>query len=160
MDQELSLSASSKFGQVRWLILFGVWLIYFCFGLTIASMAPLLSPISAELGIGNGLMGVILGAWPLTYILAAIPCGILLDRLGARRMLLLAALVMAASGVARSYAETPVELLIAVALFGIGGPMISVGAPKIIARLFQGKTRATVVRWGTVRGPPVTPGLG
>lgn len=145
MDQELSLSASSKFGQVRWLILFGVWLIYFCFGLTIASMAPLLSPISAELGIGNGLMGVILGAWPLTYILAAIPCGILLDRLGARRMLLLAALVMAASGLARSYAETPVELLIAVALFGIGGPMISVGAPKIIARLFQGKTRATAM---------------
>ncbi|MEQ8368869.1 MAG: MFS transporter [Roseicyclus sp.] len=145
MTQPLSSSAVPDTGQVRWLILLGVWLIYFCFGLTIASMAPLIGPISAELGIGNGLMGAILGAWPLTYILAAIPCGILLDRLGARRMLLLAALVMAASGLARSYAETPFQLLLAVSLFGIGGPMISVGAPKIIARLFQGKDRATAM---------------
>jgi len=145
MTQALSPSGPSKTAQVRWLILFGVWLIYFCFGLTIASMAPLVSPISAELGISNGLMGAILGAWPLTYILAAIPCGILLDRLGSRHMLLLAALVMAASVLARSCAETPMQLLLAVALFGIGGPMISVGAPKIIARLFHGKTRATAM---------------
>ena len=145
MAQALPSSAPKKSEHVRWLILFGVWLIYFCFGLTAASMAPLLEPISAELGIGNSLMGAVLGAWPLTYILAAVPCGILLDRLGARRMLLLAALVMAASGLARSYADTPLQLLLAVALFGVGGPMISVGAPKIIARLFEGKTRATVM---------------
>jgi cyanate permease len=145
VNLDLSPSHSSEAATIRWLVLFGVWLVYFCFGLTIASMAPLVGPISAELGIGNGVMGMILGAWPLTYILAAIPCGILLDRLGARRMLLLASLVMAASGLARSYAETPVQLLLAVALFGIGGPMISVGAPKIIARLFHGKTRATAM---------------
>jgi cyanate permease len=145
MTQVPSPSAPASASEVRWLILLGVWLIYFCFGLTVASMAPLVSPISADLGIGNGMMGLILGAWPLTYILAAIPCGILLDHLGARRMLLLACLIMAASGLARSYAETPLQLLLAVSLFGIGGPMISVGAPKIIARLFQGKTRATAM---------------
>ncbi len=145
MTHTLSPSVPCKTAPVRWLILFGVWLIYFCFGLTAAAMAPLVSPISAELGISNGLMGVILGAWPLTYILAAIPCGILLDRLGARRMLLLATLLMASSGLARSYAETPVQLLLAVALFGVGGPMISIGAPKLIARLFQGKTRASAM---------------
>jgi cyanate permease len=145
LTQAHSPSEPTQTLRVRWLILFGVWLIYFCFGLTIASMAPLLSPISAELGLSNSLMGAILGAWPLTYILAAIPCGILLDRLGARRMLLLAALIMAASGIGRSYAQTPVQLLLAVALFGIGGPMISIGAPKLIARLFQGKTRASAM---------------
>lgn len=138
-------SQPAEAGSVRWLVLFGVWLVYFCFGLTIASMAPLIGPISAELGVGNSVMGLILGAWPLTYIIAAIPCGVLLDRLGARRMLLLASLVMAASGVARSYSDTPLQLLLSVALFGVGGPMISVGAPKIIARLFQGKTRATAM---------------
>ncbi|MBT8408906.1 MAG: MFS transporter [Alphaproteobacteria bacterium] len=128
-------------GYGRWLILLGVWLIYFCFGVTIASMAPLVGPISAELGIGHASMGAILGAWPLAYIAAAIPCGILLDRLGARRMLFAATLIMAASGVARSVAGSPAELLLAVALFGIGGPMISVGAPKVIARLFEGPDR-------------------
>jgi cyanate permease len=138
-------AADAAPNRVRWLVLFGVWSIYFCFGLTIASLAPLVAPISADLGIGNAGMGLILGAWPFAYIVAAIPCGILLDHLGARRVLALAALVMAASGAARSLAETPTHMLLAVALFGLGGPMISVGAPKIIARLFEGKARATAM---------------
>ncbi len=129
----------------RWLVLAGVWLIYFSFGVMIASMAPLLAPISAELGIGNSTMGAILGAWPLTYIVAAIPCGILLDRFGERRMLFAATLVMAASDLARSLADTPLELLLAVGLFGAGGPMISVGAPKLIAGLFEGRDRGTAM---------------
>ncbi|MFK7836855.1 MAG: CynX/NimT family MFS transporter [Sulfitobacter sp.] len=132
-------------GMGRWLVLIGVWLIYFSFGMTIASMAPLVGTISADVGVGNSGMGAILGAWPLTYIFAAIPCGILLDRFGARSMLFLACLVMAGSGVARSLAETPIQLLLAVALFGVGGPMISVGAPKIITGLFEGKDRGTAM---------------
>lgn len=129
----------------RWTILAGVWLIYFCFGVTIATMAPLITPIGTELNIGNTTMGAILGAWPLTYIFAAIPCGILLDRYGARPMLFVAALIMAGSLVARSYADTPIQMLLAVAFFGLGGPLISVGAPKIIANLFDGKARATAM---------------
>jgi cyanate permease len=129
----------------RWIILAGVWMIYFCFGIIIASMAPVLAPISRDLDISNSTMGMILGAWPLTYIFAAIPCGILLDRLGPRRMLFCAALIMALSAVARSLATTPTQLLLAVAFFGFGGPLISVGAPKIIAGLFQGPARATAM---------------
>ncbi len=132
-------------GAAPWLILFGVWLIYFCFGLMLASMGPLITPIGSELGISNSMMGLILGAWPLVYIFAAVPCGMLLDRLGARRMLFAASLLMAASGLARGLAETPVQMLLAVGLFGIGGPMISVGAPKVIAGLFEGTRRATAM---------------
>lgn len=142
MDEGSQNGPRSEFSTVRWLILFGVWLIYFAFGVVASSMAPLITPISADIGIDNAVMGLILGAWPLTYIVAAIPYGVLLDRWGARRMLLAAALLMAASAFARSLADTPIELLLAVALFGIGGPMISVGAPKVIARLFEGKDRA------------------
>ncbi|MFK7751830.1 MAG: CynX/NimT family MFS transporter [Sedimentitalea sp.] len=129
----------------RWLVLGGVWLIYFSFGMTVASMAPLVGQISAELGVGNATMGAILGAWPLTYIFAAIPCGVLLDRFGARWMLFLACLIMASSGLARSVADTPVQLLLAVAAFGAGGPMISVGAPKMITGLFQGPQRGNAM---------------
>ncbi|MEM1429042.1 MAG: MFS transporter [Pseudomonadota bacterium] len=128
-------------GTGRWVILGAVWLIYFCFGVTAASMAPLVAPISDDLNTGNAVMGLILGAWPAAYIAAAIPCGAALDRFGARRMLFLAALIMAASGIARSTAETPVQMIVAVALFGLGGPLISIGAPKVIARLFEGPSR-------------------
>ncbi|MCR9125595.1 MAG: MFS transporter [Rhodobacteraceae bacterium] len=131
--------------RARWVMLGGVWLIYFCFGLTIASMAPLVSLIAADLGASNAAMGAVLGAWPLTYIAAAIPCGILLDRLGVRVTLFAATVIMAASGVARGMADTTGMLMLAVALFGIGGPMISVGAPKLIAGLFEGPSRGTAM---------------
>lgn len=132
-------------GRGRWAILAGVWLSYFCFGVTIAVMAPLIGPISAALGIGNAMMGLILGVWPLVYIAASVPAGVLLDRLGARRMLFAAALIMAASALARGLAQDQWQMLAAVGLFGIGGPIVSVGAPKIIAGLFEGRGRATAM---------------
>ncbi|HSF94816.1 MAG TPA: MFS transporter [Thermohalobaculum sp.] len=129
----------------RWAVLGGVWLVYFCFGLTTASMAPLVAPITAELGIGYAAMGAILGAWPLVYIAAAVPCGMLLDRLGTRVALMLAALIIAASGVARGLAGNELALFAAVGLFGIGGPLISIGAPKLIAQWFEGPSRGTAM---------------
>ena len=132
-------------GRYRWMLLFGVWLIYFCFGLTMASLAPLVVPITTELGIGHSAMGAILGAWPLVYIAAAIPCGVLLDRIGARMALLISALVIAASGVARGMAGDATALFLAVGLFGIGGPLISIGAPSLIAQRFEGPSRGTAM---------------
>jgi len=132
-------------GSYRWVLLGGVWLVYFCFGLTTASMAPLIAPITAELNIGHSTIGAILGAWPLVYIVAAVPCGLLLDRLGARAALLAAALLMAASGVARALADNGAVLFAAVALFGVGGPLISIGAPKLISHWFEGPSRGTAM---------------
>lgn len=131
--------------SARWPVLIGVWGVYFSFGVVIASMAPLVGSIRADIDVNNATMGLILGAWPITYILCAIPCGMLLDRLGARRMLAISTLIMAASALVRSYADTPLELFLAVALFGAGGPMISVGAPVAIAKLYEGKARATAM---------------
>ena len=113
-------------------------------------MAPLLHNIRQDIVVNNVIIGLILGAWPITYILCAIPCGLLLDRIGPRRMLAIATLIMASSALARSLADTPLELFLSVALFGVGGPMISVGAPLVIVRLYSGKARATAM------GPYVT----
>lgn len=129
----------------RWPVLAGVWGVYFSFGVVIASMAPLVAAIRTDIDVNNAAMGLILGAWPITYILCAIPCGMMLDRLGARRMLAISTLIMAASALVRALADTPVELFLAVALFGAGGPMISVGAPVVIAKLYTGKARATAM---------------
>ena len=125
----------------RWAILFGVWLMYFSFGLCIASMAPLVAEISVDLGIGNATMGGILGAWQLTYIAAALPLGALLDKTGVAVGLLLSSAVMALSLAMRAMAGSEVLLFAAVALFGMGGPLVSIGAPKLIALWFKGASR-------------------
>ena len=119
----------------------GVWLIYFGFGLLSAAMAPLIDPVSRDLGLSYTTMGAILGAWPLVYIVAAAPCGAFVDRVGLRWSLFLAALILAASGGLRTVAFDAVSLFVAVGLFGIGGPLISIGAPKAIAQWFRGAER-------------------
>ncbi len=122
-------------------MLAGVWLAYFCFGSVSAAIAPLVSQVTHELDLTHTQMGSILGAWQLVYIGAAIPAGGLLDRIGPRRAIALGTLVVAASGIMRGFATDYWTMLIAVATFGIGGPLISVGAPSVIARWFVGRER-------------------
>lgn len=136
----------------RWVLLGGIWAIYFCFGLIIVSMAPLIPVIASELDISNGTMGAILGTWPLVYIVSAIPCGILLDKLSPRLALLLATVFMAASVLLRGLAPDQLTLFLAVGVFGLGGPLISVGAPKYAARWFQGQHRGFAIGFCTT-GP-------
>ena len=81
----------------RWAMLGGVWLLYFAFALAIASMAPLVYRLLADLGMDRAEMGTVLAAWQLTYIFSSVPCGGLLDRFGPRRMMFASILVIAAS---------------------------------------------------------------
>ena len=127
--------------RYRWLVLFGVWLIYATFGMTAVSLAPLVGAITRDLGISHGSMGAIFGAWQLVYIFAAIPGGSLLDRMGVRKALFLAALLIAASGLLRGLAGDYITLFLAVAVLGHGGPLISTGAPKMVQGWFQGAER-------------------
>lgn len=126
---------------VRWPILAGVWLLYCCFGVTAAGMAPLVAPITRDLEISHSVMGGVLGVWQLVYIAASIPCGLLLDRLGARWALFIGALLIAASGLFRSVAPDAVALCLAVGVFGLGGPIVSAGSPKVVSQWFEGSAR-------------------
>lgn len=125
----------------RWVMLSGLWLIYFCFGLVAFGLAPLVSLVAVDLDVELAGMGLILGAWPLTYIFLAIPAGAALDRFGVRRGLLLGIAFIALSAAARAVAESGFQLFLAVALFGVGGPLVSIGAPKLIGRWFVARER-------------------
>src|SRR5687767_8148156 len=98
----------------RWAMLAGVWAVYGTFGLLSSAMAPLVKIIIADLGINQAAMGSILGAWPLVYVVTAIPLGALLDRIGLRRGLLLCATVMGVSGLLRAVSYDYAMLFFAV----------------------------------------------
>ncbi|XOV84873.1 MAG: CynX/NimT family MFS transporter [bacterium] len=125
----------------KWWILAGLWLLYASFGLVVASVAPMVQDILAELSMSHSAMGSVMGAWQLVYIFAAIPCGILLDRIGGRYALLMAAALIGASALGRAFATDYFSFLIAVMLFGVGGPIVSSGAPKVVAEYFTGSQR-------------------
>jgi cyanate permease len=125
----------------RWWVLSAVWLSYFSFGLTAVTLAPLVSQITGDLGMNNAHMGTVMGAWQLVYIASAIPCGILLHRIGTRHSILMAFVLIGLSAMMRALAYDHLSLFLAVAIFGLGGPLVSIGAPKLISVWFAGKER-------------------
>jgi cyanate permease len=125
----------------RWLMLFGASLVYASFGGLMAAMSVLVKPISDTLSLSPFQMGTVLGAWQFVYLFAAIPAGAVLDRVGLRPSLAVAGTVITLSAAMRVYADSYAALLLAVCLFGLGGPLISVGAPKLVSRWFAGAER-------------------
>ena len=129
----------------RWVILFLLWLLYVAFGMVARAIFPLVTPIINDLQLSYSQMGVILGSWQLTYILVAMAAGTILDRWGVHKSILAGAAIIGLSAALRCFANDFAIMLIAVALFGVGGPMISIGGPKTISEWFRGKSRGTAI---------------
>ena len=86
-------------------------------------------------------MGLAMGAWQFVYIFSAVPSGILLDRISARYSLSIAGIVVGLSALARVFADDATGLILAVMLFGLGGPIVSAGASKVVISSFTGSSR-------------------
>ena len=142
LDRDEVASHQSRY---RWVILALLWLLYAAFGLTFRAIAPLVTPILEDLHLSYAQMGFILGSWPLTYILVAIIAGNIIDRWGVRKSILTGAVIMGLSATLRYFPNGFATMLIVVAFFGVGGPMISIGGPKAIAMWFRGKSRGTAL---------------
>ena len=81
------------------------------------------------------------GVWQLVYVFTAIPLGVAVDRLGVRRSVALALVAIILSLVLRAAATSFWTLFASVALFGVGGPVVSIGVPKIVAEWFPLRER-------------------
>ena len=131
--------------QYRWIILALLWLLYTVFGMVNRSIFPLVTPILDDLHLSYSQMGIILGSWQLTYILVALVAGTILDRWGVHKSIFAGAIIIGLSAALRYLANGFTTMLIAVALFGLGGPMISIGGPKTISEWFQDRSRGTAI---------------
>jgi CP family cyanate transporter-like MFS transporter len=129
----------------RWVMLALLWLLYAFFGIVYRSISPLVTPILADLDMSYSQMGFVLGSWQLTYIGASTVAGFFIDKWGIRWSLFLGTIIIALSVGLRYFAGGFGPFLAMVALFGVGGPMISIGCPKTIALWFQGRDRGTAV---------------
>jgi len=131
--------------RYRWIMLFLLWLLYIAFGLVARSITPLITPILNDLRMSYSQMGFILGSWQLTYILAALVAGAILDRWGVRKSIFAGAILIGLSASIRYFATGFLTMLFAIALFGVGGTMISIGGPKTISEWFSGRSRGIAV---------------
>ena len=138
VTEEVHLSEPSSY---RWIILALAWLVYFSFGLILASIPPLVNIIAADLVLTYSEMGIILGSVILMYIPLSIPAGIGIDRFGQKKAIALGLLLVSFSAILRSFVFSFETLFLVVFLFGFGGPTISVGLAKVVASSFEGRER-------------------
>ena len=117
------------------------WLVYGYFGMVTASLPPLLTKVEADLDLSSAQSGLLLGAWPLLFVAFALQAGRLNDRLGLRRSILIGISIITLSAFLRGVANSFEFMFIAIAVFGIGGSIISTGMPKLIAQWFDGPAR-------------------
>ncbi|MDY7105492.1 MAG: MFS transporter, partial [Actinomycetota bacterium] len=136
----------------RWLLVGAVAGVYASFGVVNASLAPLIDPVRRDLGLSLSSMGVVLGAWQFVYLLTAVPAGAVLDRFGTTRAIAVGGALVALSGFGRAAADGLGGLLVAVGLFGVGGPLISIGAPKLVRSHFDDRSRGPAM--GVVAAAP------
>ena len=129
----------------RWVMLALLALLYASFGLVTRSVAPLVTPILRDLQISYSEMGLILGSWQLTFIGGSIVAGMLIDRWGIRKSVLMGVLIVTLSAAFRSLPKDFTGMLLVVMLFGAGAPMIAIGCPKAISIWFKGKSRGRAV---------------
>ena len=140
-----SLSHEPHHRNYRWVMLVLLWLLYICFGIVSRAIFPLVTPILNDLHMIYSQMGLVLGSWQLTYIMMALVAGSILDQWGVRKSLFAGAIIIGLSSSLRYFANNSIALLIAVALFGVGGPMICLGGPKTISTWSRGPSRGAAI---------------
>lgn len=136
---------SPNTGKSPWGTLVLLWLLYMIFGMVARSIAPLISPILRDLDMTYSQMGIVLGSWQLTYIFTALFAGTILDRWGVRKSICAGAVIIGLSAGLRYFADSFIALLLTVAVFGAGAPMISIGGPKTISERFDLQNRGNAV---------------
>ena len=133
----------------RWIVFGAMTGVYFSFGIAVTAIAPMLTAVRDDLGVSRGAMGFALGAWALIYIVTAPLAGRFIDRIGLGWSLALGGLSVSGSLVLRAAAQGLGSLWLAIAFFGVFGPLVSASAPYLMATWFPDENERRAVSAGT-----------
>ena len=133
-------------------------------------VAPVLPQLARHFGVSISAATFVITAFAIMRLLAAPPTGLLLPRLGERKVYLSGVLIVALSTAACAFAQTYWQLLVFRALGGVGSTMFFVSALALMIRMSPHDARGRVAGLfsgaflvGSVAGPvlgSVTAGLG
>jgi MFS family permease len=92
----------------------------FCFALSISVVDPIFPVYIGSFNVSYALIGFVMSAFGLTRVFVEIPGGVLADRLGRRRLLLLGTSLALASHIVAGVASSYLELVISRMIVGVG----------------------------------------
>ncbi|OPL11218.1 MAG: hypothetical protein AVO34_08990 [Firmicutes bacterium ML8_F2] len=138
------LTAENAFRRTRiimWLLLVMLHLITSFHRVSFNVVADLLT---AEFNLTGALLGNLAAAYTYMYVIMQIPGGILVDRLGSRRIALLTGLAMAAGSILIGLAPTAGFVFVGRMLIGFGGSVVLINIFKFQAAWFRASEFATM----------------
>jgi len=135
-------------GRGRWLALAAVVLSSLVLGLDSTILVTALPTLSSKLGATTSELQWISTAYLLALAGLMIPAGVLGDRLGRRRMLLVALMIFGLSSVAASQMTTAGGLIPMRAVMGVGGAFIAPISLAILPTIFSEKERPRAIAIG------------
>ena len=111
--------------------------------------SAVLAQLQADLGVATATAAWLVSASGIVGAVAGTPVGLLVDRLGARRMTVLGLAVQALASAAGALATAPAWLLASRVLEGLGFQWVVVAAPAWIAGAMRPGTAAAMAAWST-----------
>ncbi|MEE4353548.1 MAG: MFS transporter [Desulfatiglans sp.] len=121
----------------QWVIFAILSISHMLLAMVLYSWGPLAAELQIETQINNSQLGFIISAMYLTMVIVSVPSGILVDRCGARKML-----IPSVSLTSLSFFEV---LFVVAGLGGIGYGMINQVTTKGLMNCFESTKRATIM---------------
>jgi MFS transporter, DHA2 family, multidrug resistance protein len=147
-SMRLEMNDRVRLGRGRWLALGAIVLSSLVLGLDSTILVTALPTLSTKLGATTDQLQWISAAYLLALAGLMIPAGVLGDRLGRRRMLLVALLIFGLSSVAASQVTTAGGLILMRAVMGIGGAFIFPISLAVLPTIFSDRERPRAIAIG------------
>jgi len=144
----------------RWGALSAIVLSGLVLGLDITILVTAIPTLSSELGATTDQLQWILAAYTLALAGLLIPAGVLADRLGRRKMLLVGLLLFGVASVAASQMTTANGLILMRVLMGVGAAIVLPLALAILPTIFSAEERPKAIAFvsgATFLGLPLGP---
>ena len=135
MAQETEM-AEERYVSYRWVMLALVWVIGVCQSWVRIIPSPLAKPLMADLNMDHGMLMAALGAPMIVSIFLAIPGGILADKFGLKRMIIIAGIISGISGILRGYSTTYLQFFVFGIVSGFGSAIMMPNLAKLVREWF------------------------
>lgn len=128
--------------RYRWVMATITWLMMFSLGASWFCFTPLALILMEDLSLDFGQVGLIIGLVPLSLVLLCIPGGLVADRFGIRKTVLIGGISLGFFGFLRGFATDFATLAITMFLCGVGYSIAYPNLPKITGIWFPAREYA------------------
>jgi predicted MFS family arabinose efflux permease len=126
-------------------LIVAIYVLIFVDEVALLCVVPLVPVYTDRLGLSKFEAGAYLSAASLAIVAASIPAGLLADRLGARRVTLVAVVLLAVSNVMQAYATNLSELLAGRIVFGVASATVWTATVTWLSDTSSDRRRTSVI---------------